>query len=372
MAETIVYIGGFEFPDKNAAAHRVLNNAKILRQLGYNVVFIGTDKSPEKNFDILTTKSYVQGFEAYSVPYPKSNKSWFAYLTNIKPYVEIIDSYSDVCMIIMYNFQAIAMNRLMNYCRKKEIKCCADITEWRSSKGERTFIYRILKESDTRFRMKVLNKKLDALIVISTYLQNYYKDCKNVVLIPPLVDVSEEKWINHYEKPKDVLKLCYAGSLKDRLDVLVYALRKVKRPCKLDIVGITKEEFLKLYPEFEDISDKNIIFHGRISHLEVLKYIKQANYSCFFRDNNRVSNAGFPTKLVEALTCGTPVFTNRTSDIEKYMNNSNGILIDGIEIDVIRESIEKAPVKKPENTKVFDYHLYFSEMKHILNFGDNF
>ena len=27
---TILYIGGFELPDKNAAAHRVLSNGKIL------------------------------------------------------------------------------------------------------------------------------------------------------------------------------------------------------------------------------------------------------------------------------------------------------------------------------------------------------
>ena len=36
---SIIYIGGFELPDKNAAAHRVLNNAKIIRELGYEVFF---------------------------------------------------------------------------------------------------------------------------------------------------------------------------------------------------------------------------------------------------------------------------------------------------------------------------------------------
>lgn len=36
---TILYVGGFELPDKNAAAHRVLSNAKIFRELGYNVFF---------------------------------------------------------------------------------------------------------------------------------------------------------------------------------------------------------------------------------------------------------------------------------------------------------------------------------------------
>lgn len=34
---TIVYIGGFEMPDKNAAAHRVLNNAKRNRMLSISI-----------------------------------------------------------------------------------------------------------------------------------------------------------------------------------------------------------------------------------------------------------------------------------------------------------------------------------------------
>ena len=41
MNKTIVYIGGFELPDKNAAAQRVISNAKIFRKLGYHVIYVG-------------------------------------------------------------------------------------------------------------------------------------------------------------------------------------------------------------------------------------------------------------------------------------------------------------------------------------------
>ena len=37
--ELIIYIGGFELPDKNAAAQRVIGNSKALRDLGYETVF---------------------------------------------------------------------------------------------------------------------------------------------------------------------------------------------------------------------------------------------------------------------------------------------------------------------------------------------
>lgn len=39
-----VYVGGFEMPDKNAAAHRVMNIGKILNNIGKSVVYIGVDK----------------------------------------------------------------------------------------------------------------------------------------------------------------------------------------------------------------------------------------------------------------------------------------------------------------------------------------
>ena len=63
---TILYVGGFELPDKNAAAHRVLSNGKILRDLGYKVVFIDVDKRIQYENDILNTKRILKGFECWS------------------------------------------------------------------------------------------------------------------------------------------------------------------------------------------------------------------------------------------------------------------------------------------------------------------
>ena len=75
MSKTIIYIGGFELPDKNAAAHRVINNGKAFRELGYNVIFI--DASKERNYsnNILRTRQDFFGFETYSVQYPNGAKS---------------------------------------------------------------------------------------------------------------------------------------------------------------------------------------------------------------------------------------------------------------------------------------------------------
>lgn len=373
MSKTIVYIGGFELPDKNAAAHRVLSNGKAFRELGYNVVFIDSSKDPDTSREILQTKKEHYGFETYSVRYPKGAKAWIKYLTDVKSYIKVIEKQQNVCMVILYNFQAIAMRKLLNYCKKKDIKCCADVTEWRSAKGEGV-VYRLLKDSDTWYRMKVLHKKLDGLIVISSYLQKFYSDVKNVVRIPTLVDISEEKWKNPYSKSLDILKLVYAGNpgMKDKLDVLISALEHIKKPYILDIVGLTKEQFLRYYPEFEKKLDSNgVVFHGRISHSETLNYVKQASFSCFFRDDDRVSNSGFPTKLAEALTCGTPVLTNRTSDIADYIGESNGILVDKISPKSIANALNSAQDEISIDSSMFDYHSFISVFKIFLSEGSS-
>ena len=38
---TIIYMGNYELPDKNAAAHRVMNNGKIFTALGYQAAYLG-------------------------------------------------------------------------------------------------------------------------------------------------------------------------------------------------------------------------------------------------------------------------------------------------------------------------------------------
>ncbi|MCC8151715.1 MAG: hypothetical protein LIO96_09760 [Lachnospiraceae bacterium] len=87
---TIIYVGGFELPDKNAAAHRVLSNGKILTELGYRVVFLGishVNKEVERN--------EYEGFEYWAIPYPQGllKFAWFLCSKKICRSVEILQQY---------------------------------------------------------------------------------------------------------------------------------------------------------------------------------------------------------------------------------------------------------------------------------------
>lgn len=371
--ETYLYIGGFELPDKNAAAHRVIGIAKIFRELGKEVVFVGVRKDGRKNLSFLSTKTDVYGFQAYSQAYPENNRMWIQYITSIRHYTEVVDKLGGVSGIICYNFPAAGLEKIRRYCKTKGIRSYADITEWYSVSG-RPFAERLVKGMDIFFAMRVVHKRMDGLLVISRYLEHYYKHHNNVVCIPPLVDLSEEKWKNTSEKSVDLLKLVYAGSpgKKDRIDILIKALRGLRREYQLDVAGITEEEYLALYPEQAEwvrINEK-IIFHGRLSHRETLELIKAANYSCFFRDVSRLTSAGFPTKLVEALSCGTPVLTNRTSDIGEYLTGGkNGILIEETSTEEISEALNHAAYKMDVDPERFSYLNYIPAIKTLI--GDS-
>ena len=70
------------------------------------------------------------------------------------------------------------------------------------------------------------------------------------------------------------------------------------------------------------------MFHGKVSNLEARNKISKADFSILFRNVNKMTSAGFPTKVSESISCGTPVITNSTSDLEHYIiNGKNGFLV---------------------------------------------
>lgn len=366
-----VYVGGFELPDKNAAAHRVISIGKLLRSCKQDVIFVGVDKNSDVSANVLDTQTSHDGFCCFSVKYPYHYTDWLWYLCNPKKYIEVIKYINKVDGVIFYNFPAISMKILMSYCRKHGIKIYADVTEWYSAK-DHGVLKGLLKKIDTNYRMWILHNRMDGMIVISQYLKEFYQKRPNICRIPILEDTSNSKWKNNYSKSTTVLELVYAGwpRKKDRIDYLIESLKLVKRDCHLTIVGITQDAYLDIYPHHKTWLKDNdkIHFAGRVTHQETLEYIKKANYSCFFRLDERSSNAGFPTKFVEAVCCGTPVITNTTSDLGRYITEGkNGILIDRLDMGNIARAIDDAPQIMSTDGKIFDYRKYRPCIKKVFD-----
>jgi len=375
MKGTIIYIGGFRLPDGNAAGPRVMNNAKIFRELGYKVVFIDVadkvDFNVEKNFRI------IEGFECYSKKYP-DGKRWIEYLTSISDFKKIYMKYNDVKMVVTYNYQSFAFFKLKRFCAKKKIKLISDCTEW----YQRTI--NIIKLIDTEIRMQHIQKRIDGVISISGFLHEYYKNY-NSVQIPPLVDINDDVWKKTADNHEGIV-FSYVGSPgknKDKLDVIIDALSRIKTDRKylFNIIGITREQYLEYYPQDKEKLEKltdNVKFLGRVQRDYALKCLKESDFSVFFRPDTLTTKAGFPTKYAEAVTCGIPVVANHTSDLCEYLKDGvNGFAINGFDMKDVKETFERifetkdeqiGTIKKycEENNGIFDYRNYVDEMKKIL------
>ena len=346
----IVYCGCFRLPNYDAAAPRVLNNAKLFREAGHAVLFISWG-GKYRDADLCSDEKYrVDGFE-YIVTNELDATGGFFKKLKVKlqrgkkslRLLQEMDVKPD--MIIMYNADYWWTKKMIKFCEKHEIKLCNDITEWYDNNELH------LPDIIPNFiNMKWLQYRVPNKILISSMLNKYYKESNNLVL-PPLCDPKEKKWSvtveNERVKPFDGITLIYAGNpaRKDCVHTVINAVDLLAREGKkirFMILGITREAYLKRYKCLIHSKDlhANIIFLGRVSQDLIPAYYKKADFMVLLREPTRKSNAGFPTKFAESMVAGVPVICNATSDLKQYvLNGKTGFVVKGFLLNDILECL---------------------------------
>lgn len=367
-----IYIGGFDMPEKNAAANAVRIYGKLIENLGYKIVYVGISHDIPYKSNIISTKTMIEENEYYAIGYPNGFAEWIEYTVEKKKYIDVIEKYKNVNAIILYNLNAIPLDGIRRYCKKRNIMCIANTTEWYSSKG-RGLIWGAFRGLDTWLRMEYVQKRFKKVVAVSRYLEKEYADDerRKTVRVPVLFDSEELRWKNKKTKPNEKLHIVYSGSLgnKECLDVIIEAIKQVKRPVHFDVIGLSIDDYFKANGEDEWVkNNEDIVFHGRISREEAIEFTKEANYTCFIRNNCRVTNAGFPSKLTESLACNTPIITNDTGDVSLYIRNGqNGYLLPSEpNVESLREVIENARLDMKVDGTMLDYRNYLDAFKYIL------
>lgn len=351
----VLYIGGFELPDKNAAAQRVVGNAHALRTLGYEVIFLNKTNCVKES---ITT---YYGFKCINSP-----KSAWKYCLSSSEIKRIIKQYK-ISHLIAYNYPAIALKKIIRFCKLNDVKCYADVTEWYEIKGN--LLKKLIKKYDVNLRMKVLHKQMDGVIAISEYLYQYYNSDVKTVKIPPLVNIDDKKWDKVEVDNQNGIVFSYVGSpsaRKEKLDFVVKAIDEISKKIKicLVVVGITKDEFEQMYSLY--VNSQAIVFKGKLSHEEAIEIVKKSDWSIIMRENFLFVQAGFPTKVVESISCGTPVLANKFSNIEDYLDKNNSILFDSH--GQILEAIELACIKKVKvDNSIFHYLNYLEKFVELFD-----
>lgn len=366
MKGTILYVGNFELPDKGASANRVVSNGKLFQKLGYHVAFLGVKKQADfAGVQVLDTERNM-----YEEAYPQGMKEWFLHMYSVKNIQTVIEKQGDVCMVILYNVPFLLLKRVKHALKNRNIKVVYDCTEW-TGVTDGSLPKRIVKKVDEHFIRTKIADVADGVIVISQMMQKAYAQSKNLLLLPPLVDIQDEIWHQTMKKQDGTFEFCFAGMLdgnKESLDVIVEAFGKLNREdAKLRIIGVTEQEFCDFYSNGHALLEQNrgqIVFMGRLIHTETIKYVLHCDCYIFIRQSDTRNNAGFPTKFAESYSCNVPIIATDISDIKGYMKQrGRGTILPTVSVKDVEEAmlceVQRGKEKKTQGLdKTFHYETY--------------
>lgn len=320
----VYYLSEFDFSNDNASTNRIIYNALSLTAKGkYSVTILGCSNLPfiiKNGFDIGNVK-IGKGFLQKKINYLFRG---FLFIHLIRKF------YSKPHFLIYYGTFSRMILPLLVYCKINKIKIITDIAEWYEYANLPMGRYGIFA-LDVHLGITKFISKCDGVIVISSYLEKYYRKKRmNIIHIPVTLDTSEYKPNEIIVKfDCNFLNLIYAGTpgKKDLILNIIDAvvdLNIQNIPIKLHIIG-PMEEINKFLPTSYE---NGIVYYGNIPHWQVVSYLRQADFSVLLRPNMRYANAGFPTKFVESLNAGLPVIANYTSDLSKYLiDGKNGFVV---------------------------------------------
>ena len=344
----VIYLGVIFMPDGNAAAQRANAFSELIQKNGYKPVIIGMNKKDEKE-KILDTFSEENGTILYSMNYPNNFISWMKLLFSYQDVIEVIEHLGkrNVYAVVAMDYYAIALKRIIHYCEKNNIKFVADAVDW-FAKSRYKFPKGLIKNFDTKYRMEYIYKNVDCMIAISELLADFYKPyVKKIVQIPGVyLKNSFEKKQQGYI-PNKILTLGFVGDPGkyceiEKIDWVIKAICKLNCESirvRLYVAGI-EEETLKIYrPDIVGLKHfkESTEFKGRISHEECIELISKCDFSIIIREDNLLSNAGFPTKLGESFACGTPVIVTPTSNIVKFIPKDYGVVTEACTYDAVEK-----------------------------------
>ncbi|MEO1105581.1 MAG: glycosyltransferase, partial [Pseudomonadota bacterium] len=202
---------------------------------------------------------------------------------------------------------------------------------------------------NTEVAMRWLAPRCGNAIAISSRLERHFAaaGCRTV-RIPPTLDVSAIDGPCRHRLATEPLTLSYAGTPghKERLGPLLCALERLSSPClRLKIAGIDTDGLMAL----RDVRalglarlPPGVEVLGKLGHADALSLTRGADFSVLLRPKARFAEAGFPTKAVESLAAGTPVFGNLTSDLGDHLvDMRSAVLVKEISVDGILAALHR-------------------------------
>ncbi|WP_327003562.1 glycosyltransferase [Dactylosporangium sp. NBC_01737] len=188
----------------------------------------------------------------------------------------------------------------------------------------------------------------DGVVVPSSALERRFAARRVPVLrVPPLVDCAA------FPSPQPPslgtgLRLLYAGTpgAKDLLDVVVAAVAAEPGPVRLVVAGLDASDAIggsDLRTGTLAAAGERVEFAGRMPHRRVLELLAASHCSVLVRPPGGYADAGYPSKVPEALAAGCPMLANLTSDLaDTLQDGRNSVVVAGIRTEDVAAAIGRA------------------------------
>ena len=373
----ILFVTDLSFPG-SAMASRLLAFVKLFKDLGYDIHLIAG-----KSEELESGKIYQGDGYSYEIVSSKRNARMMSYLGN-ENLIDAVDKYlqnNKTDYIFSTSLNAL-YRKLLRLCKIRRVKLILEQCEWYdpSSFGFGNYDIRYL-----RFKSNIKNyyKEADYIISISRLLDDYFKSIGvNSLRIPSITDVKNKPF--NYDIDSKKIKLVFTGNTSNSKELIIpvlEALNDYKDKIELHIYGSSMNSLRKHVQNdklLDNLSD-SLYVHGVIKQEEVEKVLLNSHYQIFIRPKRRSSDAGFPTKLCESMSVGTPCITNDTGDISLILKDGyNGFLVKGNDTNAVKEVFERIVnldeksyhkmrmMARKDALSFFDYRNYTNNVERFL------
>jgi len=352
----VVIVGGFWFPTGTASAARVRNLAQGLVECGASVHVIAMVPQPRggaragREQDGVTFE-YAAPLQAASdgwrdaertVPRlrqgPLETARWFAGLYASTPRAcRSLRARLDagLCdLVVVYERSFLRMAPIARLARARGVPVVLDVVEASEHLRRRRAspLY-----WDFVAGARATPRLFDGVSAITTGLEALYRSrgCAQTLVVPSL-----ERWTGAASPPalgQGTFRLTYVGALQERdapemLFAVVKALHRLGAPVSLDLVGhydgTGRGEAARARcaadPELASVR-----FLGSQGDAALAAHLAASDGLLLTRRAARAEELAFPTRLVEYLRHGRPVFVSDVGDVARYLvSGRDAVLLD--------------------------------------------
>jgi glycosyltransferase involved in cell wall biosynthesis len=379
----LLIISGDKYPEKSAGAVRQHMFSLMAKTLNYEPFVIGLGDSTNFEVNEFQEVPYIS-FRYATTSLLNRAKGILHYKSNL---INFLKSNKKFDTILVVGVQLDVFFFVKKYAVEHNIKLLYDMVEWYSKEEFKFGRFAIPYIVNNGLNTKWVDQNF-TVISISSYLNNHFNN-RNIksVRVPFILDVVNARYNKNTLEEK--LVLMYAGSIgrKDYIKEVINGLLLLEQQqlhgIEFRLFGINQDQALAAglitNQQLKYLAD-NIKFYGRVSREVVLRNLKEADFTVLLRpEDQRYAKAGFPTKVTESLTSGTPVICNLTSDLGYYLKDGqNSMIVETCSAEAFKDTVlrvlnlkyeEKVEMQKNARKTAemhLDYRHYVSLIKELM------